>query len=596
MRKPKFVVTLILGACTIMPCMSGAADIPFADSDLQYNFREEPLDKFLNGFFVQQGVPVELSAGVLNSTGTLNGPRGGSPEQVLDSIASSNQLLIYYDGNVVYVYKPKERVTSYYTLTRGTAAQFQKLANELGLGDANNTVTTTSAGVISVSGAPSFVARAAELVEVAKNTASRQQARRQQKPKAPDSTLRYFKLKYAWADDTTINVGYREVTVPGVASLLRRAMGVAEPSFIPNQQQSRPSAKRLGGSGLASVGSNGQSETAQILSQLQAHTGREAEPVNAAANSTAASPPGVPNIVADPYHNSILIRDKPERMSVYEDLIAVLDVEPHLVEIKSTIIDIDKRRLKKLGINLRVRATDGELVFGPQGTKDDFATAQRADNVDFLPALGGLNAGVIVGNSTLFAARLNALEDEDVVSVVSRPQVITLSDMEASIASSREVFVPVGGSFEVDLFEVVSGTMLRVTPHVIDSDNRRQIRLSATIEDGDVELVASRVQRAEFPVVDRNSVTTQAVLDEGQSLLLGGLTRDSEVRRKRETPVLRKIPIVRALFKERERRRDRTERLFLITPRLVSAKQIAQVSREALEKPKQVFAEEDKKK
>ena len=77
---------------------------------------------------------------------------------------------------------------------------------------------------------------------------------------------------------------------------------------------------------------------------------------------------------------------------------------------------------------------------------------------------------------------------------------------------------------------------------------------------------------------------------------LGGLSRESEVRRKRETPVVRKIPILGALFREREKRRDLTERLFLITPRLVSPKRIAKQSSEAIAKPAKAFDEDEESK
>jgi len=163
--------------------------------------------------------------------------------------------------------------------------------------------------------------------------------------------------------------------------------------------------------------------------------------------------------------------------------------------------------------------------------------------------------------------------------------------MEAEIQSNREIFVPVGGTFEVDLFDVIAGTTLRVTPHVINDRGRRRIRIATSIEDGDVQLVSSSVQNAELPVVNRNSVNTQAIIDEGQSLLIGGLRRTQEIKRKRGVPFLRNIPVVKKVFSNEQDQKDSAERLFLITPRLIGRQQVLEL-REDTQRIEDTFDEE----
>src|SRR5690606_4467678 len=117
-----------------------------------------------------------------------------------------------------------------------------------------------------------------------------------------------------------------------------------------------------------------------------------------------------------------------------------------------------------------------EAVFGPAGTKDDFLPALLGNrgegNIDLLRPLPGLSLGGIIGDSSRFIARVNLLAEDGITNIVSRPQVVTLNDVEAVIENSQTVYVPVGGAYEVDLFNVIAGTILRVTPHVVVEQDR----------------------------------------------------------------------------------------------------------------------------
>ncbi len=564
---------LLIGSLASLP--AHAALIPFQDSELYYQFDEEPLGNFFEGFFAEQGLNVILSDGVRALRGTLNGPRSGSPRDLFLSIANTNQILWYYDGNSVFLFQPQERVNRYFNVSRGQASAFARTYRNLNLGNAHNTAQVSN-GLVSASGASGFVDQIGQLVG----------AVAQDRPAPLNTTVKLFSLNYAFAADTVITVGRNQMVVPGIASLLRSAVSGSAASMAYTQtSQLRPASNRLRGQGLAS-------------NRPQGRYGNLAPPgypgsnvVGGYATEAPIPPPYDPNgphIVADPMHNSILVRDEPKRMAMYEDLISVLDVEPKLVEIEATIIDIDKDRLKKLGFDFRIRTSDTSLEFGDNTIGPDLIDSEVSDNVDLIPALAGLSAGTVVGNSTRFAARLNALHDENLVTVLSSPQVVTLSDMEAVIESSREVFVPVGGTYEVDLFDVIAGTVLRVTPHVIEAPDGNRIRLVTTIEDGDVQLVSSSVQRIEFPVVDRNSVTTQAIIHDGQSLLLGGLNRRAQFNIKNEVPGLRKIPVLKHIFSNVQKQNESTVRLFLLTPRLITPARAAEREREVLEYQNQV--------
>ena len=551
--------------CTAQLC---AAPIVFTRGQVSYDLKGESLKEFLTRFFAEQGMQVVLSPLVESQGGTLNGPRNGSAEQVFRSIASANQLTAYYDGAAVYIYKLNERMTRYLAVPTHRVEDFARAFNEMRLGDSANTFKARAdSGLVVVSGTPRFIEQAQELT----NTLQQQQL-------TTPATMRVFTLKYAWASDTTFTAGSREITVPGVASILRQLMygpeQLSEFSGV-RDRALRTNAVSLKGRGLA-AGAEDNGAIGDLPPPARPPGGSMAYEDELATTDFASHRARVASdirIVADRYRNAVIVRDAPESMSLYTDLIRQLDVEPRIVQIEATIIDVDKRKLRDIGIDWRWKNGRSEIMFGgDDSVKQQFLSALGADNIDYLPQrAAGLQLGAIIGDSYNFIARVNALADEGVTHVVSRPQVLTLNDVEAVIENTRTLYVPVNGAYEVDLFNVVAGTILRVTPHIVIDGNHQRIRMLVGIEDGDVTISATnaRNQVVNYPSVTRAAVNTQALINEGESLLLGGLVRNLSGDDVDKIPGLGDIPVLGRLFRREAKRYERIERLFLITPRLV---------------------------
>jgi type III secretion protein C len=177
---------------------------------------------------------------------------------------------------------------------------------------------------------------------------------------------------------------------------------------------------------------------------------------------------------------------------------------------------------------------------------------------------------------------VNALEQEGVTNIIQKPQVVTLNDVEAVIESTQSVYVPVSGAFDEDLYGVVAGTVLRVTPHLIEDNGRSRIRLLVSVEDGSLQLNSQPTlmttttgqqtsAQQTVPLVVRNAVNTQAIIDTGQGLLLGGLVRHETTRTTNKIPILGSIPLLGHLFRSDSVSKENTERLFLISPRVIMA-------------------------
>ena len=290
----------------------------------------------------------------------------------------------------------------------------------------------------------------------------------------------------------------------------------------------------------------------------------------------------LPRVEADARTNAIIIHDLPERLARYDDLIAALDVKTSLVQIEATIVDVSTDSLDKLGVDWSQSTTN--LMFGRgTGAVNDARFqlgAANASNRIINGVLGGGVAGgsslgavpvqgltTVVGNAgRYFLAQVNALAQQGKAFVHSRPSVMTMNNLEAVLENTQTFYVRLTGERDVDLFDITAGTMLRVTPALVEENGERRVKLAVRIEDGSItgQLVDN------IPIVQRSTVGANAMVGEGQSLLVGGYAYDVNRELQNRVPLLGDIPALGALFQFRSRSVSRVERLFMITPRVVN--------------------------
>jgi type III secretion protein C len=571
-----------------------AAHIPFPNESVSYELDHETLMAFLQRFFDDLSIPVTISHAVQQEPGTLNGPRTGTAADVFKSIADSNGLIGYFDGSVVHIYKNREISKRYFQIDPERGNAFREATVGFGLTDANDSVQIKDdTGSVSAAGTPRFLDQLHQLSTAfaPKFSATPPGARAD----ALRMTLRFFPLKYAWAADTTFSVGEQRTVVPGVATILRQLVSPTDSPTLGGSSSGSGALNGLRGKGLAALGDrlaqasgsvpNASSPMSEYPAGASSNSppsqGGPADPAGTGAPNEAAAQQGpssfavalssaqTPRIVADPHRNAIIIRDLPERMALYEELIKQLDVESEIIQLDATVIDIDTTKARQLGINWAYQHGNTGVSF-----------AGGISPLDAAGNIAGLQVNSIISNTSSFVANINALEQEGVTNIVQKPQVVTLNDVEAVIESTQSLYVPVSGAFDEDLYGVVAGTTLRVTPHLIDDNGRRRIRLLVSVEDGSLQMNTQGISTTTgqtstttqaVPLVTRNAVNTQAIIDTGQGLLLGGLVRHQETRTTNKIPLLGDIPLLGHLFRSDSVSRENTERLFLISPKVVMA-------------------------
>jgi type III secretion protein C len=554
-----------------------AAAIPFKKSTTEIQ-TDKTLREILPDFFHDQGLEVVLSPQVAARNGTINGSFKGTYAQVWRRIADSNGLLAYWDGSAVYVYLDSERVTDYTSVPLPLEQQFMSAMGSVNWADAatgNVWKLEPSTGLVTITGTKRFAEQVKQMALTIAGLGQHETTR-----------FKFYPLKYAWASDTTMNLGNRQVTVPGVASVLRALVGNDGNGQFSGASERLMSARQRGlrGQGLAGAGQQPPPPLGNYTVPPADEDGltppsAPLAPTAQRGSVEAIAGGGDTRIVADSFRNAIIVRDTPDRLPMYDELIRQLDVPPQMVEIEATIIDVDKKKARQLGINwfYRNHRTTVGFLSGNQTQADGLANkalllaALGLGDTSGLPPLfnNGLQIGTILGNPAKFVANINALEDDGVAHVVTRPQVITMNDAEAVIQSNQSVYVPVAGAYNSDLYNVTAGTTLRVTPHLVMENGTPHIRMMVQIEDGNITYSPKDAQDIQYPIVSQNAVNTQAVIQDGQGLLLGGLVQDQSQNNEHKIPVLGDIPLLGYLFKTVQKQRAHTERLFLITPRLV---------------------------
>lgn len=366
-----------------------------------------------------------------------------------------------------------------------------------------------------------------------------------------------FRLKYASATDRVITSRGRSETVPGVKTILSNLLfgqGTGEKVVNSHSMLDVYSPKR---SRKPSVERGGAREVG-----LFGMTGRqEDEGEESASGQSEKSGYGNdmrPRIEADPTLNAIIIYDNGSKRAMYESLIMQMDIEPQQVEIEALIVDIDRNKLSELGVEWGTRSPGGKVsTFINAGASESKGTE--------LPLPGST---LMISNAALFYARLKAMEGNGEAHVLATPTVLTLDNVAAVLDLSQTRYVPLLAERYADLANVTAGTMLRVIPRIVQDGTSTRVRLEVDIEDG--ALGATTGAGSETSVT-RSTISTQAIVDAQQTLVIGGYHAESLTNDKHKVPVLGDVPLFGGLFRSETQSYSARERLFLITPRLVGS-------------------------
>lgn len=536
------------------------AQIPWSKETYTHYSKAESLSSLLNGFFASQGINSVIGQGV---NAILSGNFiHQDPKTFFEGMAQANSLVWFYDGNHIYIDDSTKVTTQTVQLPYVTAQQLKYYIEGLGYEASKSSITSIEeAGLIQISGPIKFVQ---EVMVLAQNLSG---------GLAEKDVFRSFPLKYAWAQDTSVAYQGGRLTVPGVASQLQALM------FKGNTNNSNSSDVATVG-GTMGVPQRGKSLTPN--NNLNPDSSKSNTSSDNKDDVTQLASPNA-SIQADVAHNAVTVRDSAGRMPLYEDAVAMLDRPVSIIEITVSIVDVGTQFTSELGNRLfsLEKTIDGNSIWsvktGLSGSQFNNTTGDLTNNPANI-GLGGTFKGTV--SAYKFAEAIKALESNNQAQTLSRPSVLTLDNTEAVIDRQQTFYVTTSGQYSTDLFNVNAGTVLRVTPHLIKENNKNKVKLLVNIQDGSIDY---DTQVNAIPTVSQSTVTTQAIVTEGEGLLIAGQYNKSDKKGSSGIPILSRLPLIGHLFGTKTRGYSTAERMYLITPKVIN------IDEGALEEHKQYF-------
>lgn len=276
-------------------------------------------------------------------------------------------------------------------------------------------------------------------------------------------------------------------------------------------------------------------------------------------------------VSVDPRTNALIVRDTAEQVRSIKLTLARFDVPVRQVQIEARIVIARDTASRELGVNWGASSTRGfqELPDGTQGPRNinprGLNRARGGLSVD-LGAPSGAGAGFSFGylsGDILLDLELRALESEGKSQTISQPRVITANQRTAIIRQGEErafQSVDVQGNPDTQFKE--AELSLEVTPQ-ITPDNRIIM---------DLVIKNDSFRESGFggePPIDTNQIETQVLVDNGQTVVLGGILTTEQLSQMAKTPLLGDIPWLGQLFRYTEESNEKVELLVFITPRLL---------------------------
>ncbi len=543
-------VGLLVWLCwsSAVPLVS-AAPVPWPDASFTYIADKQDLPEVLASFCRNFGIELQASQTVMSRTDKLNGKyTSTSPTEFLNQLSSAHGLQWFYYGGSLYVSRNFETATRAIAPVGISLPEFRKALTDLGIVEPKfGWGELPERGVAMVSGPPAYV----ELVVWAVATLPLPQ---------PQQQMRVFRLKYASVNDRVISYRDQQITTAGVATILRNLVmgfgGAGGTSLANLPQLSNLITPLRSAQVLAEAVDDKGTGTASAAQTAAVKDGQEQGRTRASAAVVR------PVIQADSRLNALVIKDLPQHMPAYEELIKLLDVPTKLIEIEAVIVDVNSSSIAELGIDWGARAGNIAGGFGTPGLPPDRMTGTVVFGDNVSPNTVIPNAG------NFLMSRVRILEGKGNARIVSRPSVLTVDNLGALIDLSDTFYIQSVGERVANVVPVTVGTTLKVTPHIIETDKGESVHLIVDIEDGTIQETDNQQG---LPRIRKSTIGTQAVMGEKESLLIGGFNAESDVRQLDQVPWLGSIPVIGILFKKKSSRVEKRERLFLITPKIITA-------------------------
>ena len=299
------------------------------------------------------------------------------------------------------------------------------------------------------------------------------------------------------------------------------------------------------------------------------------------------------SVAIDERTNTLLLQDTSERLSDIRRLVSTLDIPVRQVMIEARIVIVNDDFSRDLGVRfggtvaLDHGGSDGRGVVGTPGfvTEDDGIAISPSPGIDFpqgfllpdqddrylvnLPVANPAMriATTLLDSDYIVDLELSAAEAEGRGEIISSPRLITANQREATIEQGVEIPYQESSSSGATTTQFKKAVLsLKVTPQ-ITPDNR--VILDLTVSKDSVGQLVASATGGFVPSIDTREIVTQVLVNDGQTVVLGGILETERRESERKVPFLGDVPVLGYLFKSTTRNDNKDELLIFVTPRIL---------------------------
>lgn len=291
------------------------------------------------------------------------------------------------------------------------------------------------------------------------------------------------------------------------------------------------------------------------------------------------------SITVDERTNTLIIQDTAKKLEEIKDVVTVLDIEVQQVLIEARVVVATNNVAKELGVRWgglfsdRARQQENGKGFIFSGDNDwtreegltsfGYSIDDPSVGQEYVVDLGVESAeatrfslGFLDLDAGLLELELSALDSEGQAELVATPKVLTADQQPALIASGQQIGYEVSTSSGATAIEFKNAELrLEVTPAITPEGKViMEIRVN---NDSIAEF------RNNIPLIDTNRLETSVLVDDGETVVLGGIFQQNTAKGVIKTPFLGDLPWIGNLFRKKINNNDKAELLIFITPRLV---------------------------
>ena len=285
-------------------------------------------------------------------------------------------------------------------------------------------------------------------------------------------------------------------------------------------------------------------------------------------------------IIPADQQNAVLIYGTPQELETVENTLHKIDIVPMQVRIDATVAEVDLDNALEYGTQFFFKqagsttsAIGSSVTAGASGATGGGGQLSPAFTAVGNALTGGGFEGFLLAGGNAQQAALDLLQSVSKVRVLSSPELVVLDNQPARLQVGQDVpvlseqqqsTVTANSSIVNSVSYVQTGVMLQITPRV---NNDGQVTLDIAEEvSSSLGITTTTGSTSSSPTFQDRNVQTRVVVQDGQTVGVGGLIQDTDSRQNQGVPYLRNIPVIGSLFGQQANTRSRTELLIMITP------------------------------